>query len=254
MDRDDYNSKMYSYLEENVISGNYEHIIDENLCSIRMEVEHVYTETICEVNPFLLIDGKLNKPLTPEPYLIPLLYGCPKIHKRGTPMTPIVASTDMIGPFLSEWLLNKLQLVADELNKYNLKNSRELIPEISKFKLEPDHELCSFDYVSMFTNIDVNETFEIITKYYQTISKTTKVSVELFLKCLKFFTSCATFFLFNGRVYKQIKGLAMGNKLAQVLAEIHTNYALIIALKEFLYYTNTLMAFLLQFIEITLNQ
>lgn len=42
-----------------------------------------------------------------------------------------------------------------------------------------------------------------------------------------------TYFLFHNKIYKQIKGLAMGNRLAQILAEIRTNFALYVALNEF---------------------
>lgn len=39
--------------------------------------------------------------------------------------------------------------------------------------------------------------------------------------------------MFDGKVYKQCKGLAMGNHLAQVLAEIRTNHALHVAINNF---------------------
>lgn len=99
--------------------------------------------------------------------------------------------------------------------------------------MEPEHEIVSVDYVSMFTNIDVAETFDIILEYYHIISVTTSVPADIFMKCLSFFAKKATFFMFNGAIYKQIKGLAMGNKLAQVLAEIKTNFAFYEALKHF---------------------
>lgn len=38
--------------------------------------------------------------------------------------------------------------------------------------------------------------------------------------------------MFNGQIFKQVKGLAMGNRLAQALAEIRTNYALYGTMKD----------------------
>ncbi len=84
----------------------------------------------------------------------------------------------------------------------------------------------------MFTNVDVDETFTIINKLYHLISNTTTVPVQVFIESIRFFTDHATFFLFNGRIFKQKKGLAMGNRLAQVLAEIRTNYALRNVMKQ----------------------
>lgn len=232
MERTDYYEKMQEYLEENISLGNYERIIGENQSSIQKSVEVCYAKTISRINPFLLGDKKISNPLLPEPYLIPLLYGGPKIHKHHIPMRPIVASTDMIGTFLSEWLLEKLQLVATSFNRYNIPNSRNIVPELRRFKLEPGHKLCSFDYVSMFTNVAVDETFKIIIEFYDTISTTTSVPADVFIECLSFFTDSSTYFLYQGSLFKQTKGLAMGNRLAQVLAEIRTNHALCESLSE----------------------
>lgn len=232
MEKSSYMKKMHDYLDDNVAAKNYE-LIPDSLQTIRTKIELVYAEIIFHINPFLLMDGTLSTPLTIEPFSIPLLYGCPKIHKEGVPIRPIVSSVNMIGNFLSGWLLKKLQLVAKIFNKYNIENSAALISELNNFKTEPGHKLCSFDYVSMFTNIDVDETFAIILEHYHVISATTSVPADVFIECLKLFTNHATFFLFDGYIFKQIKGLAMGNRLAQVLAEIRTNFALHTALTKF---------------------
>lgn len=233
MDREEYVKKAESYLKGNVIAGNYELVHSDFLSIVRPGVEKDYVDVISVVNPFLMIDRTLKEPLKSEPFMIPLFYGCPKIHKSDVPLRPIIAAVDMIGNFLSTWLLGKLQLITNRLNKYNVMNSVCVIPDLKSFKLEQSHRLCSFDYVSMFTNVDVDETLLIITEHYDAISETTSVPLEVFMKCLRFFTKCATFFMFNENIYKQVKGLAMGNRLAQVLAEIKTNYALRNALKNF---------------------
>lgn len=146
-------------------------------------------------------------------------------------MRPIVASTDMIGIFLSEWLL--VQLIANSLKNYNILNSKNLASVLNKFKLEPGHKLCSFDYVSIFTNVEVEETCRIILEHYDIISVTTTVPVDVFFDCFKFFTNCSTFFMFDGSLFQQINGLAMGNRLEKILAEIRTNYALYQSLKDY---------------------
>ena len=45
-------------------------------------------------------------------------------------------------------------------------------------------------------------------------------SVVLFLKISKKFATCETYFLFNGKFYDQIDGVAMGSPLAPVLANL----------------------------------
>lgn len=209
MDKDDYFRRMKIYLDENVASGNYE-IITDTLQLIRQRIEHSYSETIEIINPYLLSDSSIKSPLTIEPFLIPLLYGCPKIHKKDVPMRLIVSSTDMIGSFLSGWLLKKLQIIASELNKYNILNTEKLIPQLKNFKLEPGHKLFSLDYASMFTNVDIAKTCAIILEYYHLVAKTTSVPSFIFISCLKFFITEATFFMFNGNIFNKSWDLLWG--------------------------------------------
>lgn len=232
MDRKDYIVKMNKYLDDNIIAGNYE-LINDDLPTVQLNVEKAYTEIISLINPFLKLDGYLTRPLTPETFLIPLMYGRPKIHKDDIPMRPIVAATDMIGTVLSTWLLKNLQMIAATLEKYNIQNAKKLTPDLLTFKLVPEHKLCSLDYVSMYTNVNVNETCKIILEYYHVIATSSSVPADVFISCIEFFTNIATFFIFNGKIFKQIKGLAMGNKLAPILAEIRTNYALLKAMENF---------------------
>lgn len=52
-----------------------------------------------------------------------------------------------------------------------------------------------------------------------------------FMDALSFLVEEVAFFIYDGRLYKQIKGLAMGNKLSQCLADIVTGFA-IMEMKE----------------------
>lgn len=233
MDRDQYMKKANAYLDENVIAGNYERVYDDYLNSIRPMIEQRYINIISKMNPFLKAECNLKEPLCPEPYIIPLFYGCPKIHKENAPLRPIISSADMIGNFISLWLLEKLRLISCHLNDFNAKSSSACVMELKNFKMEPDHRLCSFDYVSMFTNVDIDETSAIIFEHYHLISRSTSVPVNIFMECLNLYIKEATYFLFDGKIYKQSKGLAMGNRLAQELADIRTNYALTVSVKKF---------------------
>lgn len=196
MDREDYMQKANAYLGENVIAGNYELINNDLLATVRPLVEMDYVNIIAAINPYLIVDGVLKVPLESEPFIIPLFYGCPKIHKDDVPLRPVIAAADIIGNFLSSWLFGRLQLIADHFNRYDVLNSESLVPELKSFKLELSHRLCSLDYVSMFTNVDIDECSLIIGEYYDAISETSSVPAEVFMKCPNFFTKDATFFVF----------------------------------------------------------
>lgn len=92
--------------------------------------------------------------------------------------------------------------------------------------VEPSHELCSYDYVSMFTNVNVDCTIDIVLQLYHLLLPVTDVPTDVFVRCLRFYTTDTAFFTFGGVLYRQVKGLAMGNRIAQVMAEIRTNFAL----------------------------
>lgn len=189
--------------------------------------------------------GSIPARIVLKPYIVPLMYGCPKVHKDGQPIRPIISSYDMIG-FLSKWLLEKLQIIAEHLDRYNVKNSEALVFQLRDFHLEPDHELVLFDYVSMFTNIDVCVALDIVSSFYYLVQRTTTVPVEVFMEALALYTTHTAYFVFGGSIYLQSKGLAMGNRLAQVLAEIRTNHALMCAVGLF---DATIISFIFKYVD-----
>lgn len=85
----------------------------------------------------------------------------------------------------------------------------------------------------MFTNVPFEKTKAIIREYYHLVQEWPSMDCELFLDCVSFFVEDTAFFTFDGIVYLQMGGLAMGNSLSQVLAEITTSYYLNKALLEF---------------------
>lgn len=57
--------------------------------------------------------------------------------------------------------------------------------------------------------------------------------VDIFLDSLAFLVEECSFFTFEGEIYLQVEGLAMGSSLSQILAEITTSYLLSKALSRF---------------------
>lgn len=232
MDLPDYHNKMLEHIKKNITDGNYIKIEHSDRHTLKGSVEAEYKELIGTMNPFLTSDGSFLRPLLAEPYVFPAIYGCPKIHKADVPVRPIISAVNMIGDELSKWTLKKLQTIASRFEQYNVKNTISMIPDLRSFKLEEEHVLCSLDYESMYTNIDLDETLNIIAENFDAIESSTCMPKWCFIRCVSFYTTSTTFFVYEDHVYKQIRGLAMGNCLAQVLAEIRTNVALIRVLKR----------------------
>ena len=81
-------------------------------------------------------------------------------------------------------------------------------------------QMVSFDVKSLFTNVSLETTMDIIfrriyTSHELTTSLTKKEMKELFLLCIK-----NVYFAFNGQIYIQVDGIAMGSPLPPLLADI----------------------------------
>ena len=80
--------------------------------------------------------------------------------------------------------------------------------------------MISFDVKSLFTNVLLDETIEtILQRVY--VEKKIKISIpKPILKELLLFCTKHLHFRFNGEIYIQIDGVAMGSPLGQLLAHI----------------------------------
>ena len=91
------------------------------------------------------------------------MYGLPKIHKKNTPLCPILFMTGSAQHELAKYLSFILKPV---LNLYSIncvKDSFIFAQTIRDFNLESTI-ICSFDISSLFTDVALNETINICAK------------------------------------------------------------------------------------------
>ena len=83
--------------------------------------------------------------------------------------------------------------------------------------------LVSYDVISLFTNIPLQETIDIANNlifiHNPNLNITRKELKKIFL-----FATSQTHFIFNSKFYNQIDGVAMGSPLAPVLANIFMGF------------------------------
>lgn len=186
-------------------------------------------------------------PLEFRPFIIPRIYGYFKIHKEDAPIRPIISATNSIGTPLSKWMLRKLELIAKHLNQFQINSAHHLYNKIEGRHLNnKKHILLTWDYDSMFTNIPFDKTKSIINELYHIIEKETSTPAALFLESLNFLIEVNSYFTFENEIFRQIKGLTMGNSLSPILAEITTNYSLINAAKI---YKNDEISFIYKYVD-----
>jgi hypothetical protein len=169
-----------------------------------------------------LTDAELMsmKPRNAKPARAHLL---PKIHKDFDVLPsfrPIIDTTGTthcyIGKFLSQLIFPLTT------NEFTLKDSYDAANRIRAIPpdLFNDYKYVSFDVVSLFTNVPLDRTINIILdRIYNENAITTKLERRT-LKKLIIDTCTKTAFSANGNLYEQIDGVSMGSSLGPVLANI----------------------------------
>ena len=152
------------------------------------------------------------------------LYGLPKMHKfkstdiRELPFRPILSSLDTSSYQTAKYLDEILQPLIP--THYSCKDTFAFLEDLKAVSPEiVNKHMVSFDVTSLFTNIPLHETIDLAVdlifadRPYLTCSKSD-------LKKLFLHATNKTHFLFNGKYYDQIDGVAMGSPLGPTLANL----------------------------------
>ena len=151
----------------------------------------------------------------------PAIRGSVKYHKEGNPLRPIVTC-------IGSALYNTSKFLTDILsplplgNGYSVANFLQFSKELSDIKIDDNEVLVSFDVVSLFTAIPVDNACEYIkTKLEKdaTLSSRTNLDIDDIITLLQF-TLPNNYFVFNDIIYKQVHGCAMGSPVSPVVANL----------------------------------
>ena len=109
------------------------------------------------------------------------------------------------------------------VNEFSVKDSFDAatrINNIPKDLLESNHKFISFDVESLFTNVPISKTINIILKRIYDDKLISTNLRKRTLKKLILDTCTKTAFTFNNKLYEQKDGVSMGSSLGPVLANI----------------------------------
>ena len=142
------------------------------------------------------------------------LYGLCKVHKRDLPFRPVVSMINTAEYKLAKFLDT---IIKPHLpTKYMLNSTAGFLEKLKQFWFKPSDILVSFDVVSLFTNVPLNETIHIIAdKVYKTKEKP-KFEKEVFIKLMEMATS--GIFMYGEKYFKQTDGVTMGSPLGPTMA------------------------------------
>ncbi len=165
------------------------------------------------------INERIYNELCPSGTRIGILYGLPKIHKSSIPLRPILSSINHYSYKIVKFFIPFLTLIST--SSFVIKDSFSFVQELLNSDINPDSVvMASFGVTSLFSNIPVEETIEIISNhifancmYYEGFDR------SQFIKLLSLSVKNCHF-IFNGRIYQQIDGVAMGSHLGPLFVNI----------------------------------
>lgn len=168
-------------------------------------------------------------------YLVPkdellkerIFYTLPKIHKPSTswsgdgkipPGRPIVGNSFSEDTKICIYIDSFLKPIVNK-QPYILSNTDHLLTELEKIDINQNSILFSMDVSSLYTNIPIIKGIETVKSFldkFKDDSRPDKYILELLkLSLLK------NDFLFMGKYYRQIKGVAMGKQYAPNFANLY---------------------------------
>ena len=156
------------------------------------------------------------------------MYGLPKIHKPDVPLRPILSMVNAPQHAMAGWLTEVLRPVLEKYSERTIRDSFHFCGNLDDFMVRQAPSgtfMCSFDVVSLFTNIPLAETIQICLDTLYRDDDVTEPSIpEDLLRKLLLKATTEVEFSFDDVIYKQVDGVAMGSPLGPVLANIFVGY------------------------------
>ena len=182
-----------------------------------LEKEKLLVSTIYRILPKKIADS-----VRPQGSRLAHLYGLPKTHKTPLSMRPILSATQTYNYALAKWLDDKLKPLS--CNDYMIKDTFEFLDEIRSLTINQGEILVSFDVTSLFTNVPLDETIEILAdkafnhNWFNSAYDLNLKKCDL-IELLRIATK-DQLFQYNGMLYEQTDGVAMGSPLGPLLANV----------------------------------
>lgn len=232
LNKSTYHLKMMQHIKGGVDKGVYTPIeINSNIITNQ---KAAYTDMINIYNDWIhgesnSYNKKLSIPNNYNFHTAPI-YGTLKLHKKDVPIRPIVA--DYLNPLktIHKKLKGILNLyINKERFPFIIGNTNDIIDKC-KLNINKNHIMTSLDYSSMYTNIDLNNFYDIIDNEYEVTNNIKPINLEK-TKLIKLFKHTINEFSYityndnNNHIhtFKQTKGIPMGGALSFHIAETVTS-------------------------------
>ena len=143
------------------------------------------------------------------------LYGLAKVHKDSIPLRPVLSMPGSVYHPIANQVMEWLNIVPEcQINT----STRKIADSLKSVHLEEDEVVVSFDVVSLYTNVPVQEAIDICADLlYSGEHVQPPVDKQTFKELLELCT-CNVLMQTHDGFYRQTDGLAMGSPPAPLLA------------------------------------
>ena len=150
------------------------------------------------------------------------IYGTVKIHKAQNPLRPIISQTPTPLYKLAKYLNNIINPYIP--SKFSLKSTNDFLDLLHN--QDSTGVLASLDVVSLFTNVPIDQTIDIIIQraYNHKTIRPPHISQPTLRKLLQLCTKESPFMCPSGDLYLQIEGVAMGSPLGPTFANYYMGH------------------------------
>ena len=153
----------------------------------------------------------------------PIMYGVPKIHKMFDyvpAFRPILSSIGTYSYQLAKFLC---KLLDDVIPKdHSIKNTFSFVEELKTVSVT-DTYIVFYDVTSLFINIPLEKVINLTIDLLFEAKIDLRISRKDLRKLFQFATRQSNFF-FNGNMYDQVDGVAMGSPLTPIFVNIFMGY------------------------------
>ena len=151
-------------------------------------------------------------------------YGTAKLYKLlsnnvdDLPLRPIISNIGTETYQTAKYLAKLLSPLGT--SEYTIRNTKKFVRQTRKIKVPVGYKMVSFDVTSLFTNVPLDKTIEIILKrVYEKKEIMTTIPMRE-MKELLYLSTKNVHFSFNNEIYMQNDAVAMVSPLGTVLANI----------------------------------
>jgi hypothetical protein len=151
---------------------------------------------------------------------IPSFHAIPKVHKTPWSLRPIVPSHSWVTSCLSQIIDHLCRPILTRLT-WVVDSSKDVNNNLETIKADMDDAwICTGDVVAFYTNIDSGECASVVAGAYKRYFPKSRIRAPVVAQMIRFVMQ-NNFFQFQGQVWQQLEGLAMGTSCAPVLANIY---------------------------------